>query len=199
MKTALLVIDAQRIYTDPDSEMYCRDARGTIKRINSLIERYQSERMPIFFVRHIHKNDGSDLGRMFDFSGEPEPDFNFREGTSDVDYDAELVRPSSSPEFVKTRYSAFAGTDLDQKLKAGNVGRVTICGFMTNFCCESTARDAHDRDYFVDFVVDATGTPGTDNLNEKKIRDVVAELLGAGFSRVMSTRSHLGRQWPASR
>ena len=100
---------------------------------------------------------------------------------------------------VKNRYSAFAGTDLDQRLRSAKVERVAICGFMTNFCCESTARSAHDRDYFVDFIVDATGTPGTDNFDEAKIRETVAELLGAGFSQVVSTRSHLGRRWPQSR
>lgn len=195
MNTALLVIDVQRIYTDPESEMYCNDARGTVRRINSLIERYETERLPIFLVRHVHKADGTDLGRMFDFSGEPEAEFNFREGTPEVEYDPQLTWPRSPIEIVKNRYSAFVGTDLDQRLRAAKVGRVAICGFMTNFCCESTARSAHDRDYFVDFVVDATGTPGTDNLDEVKTRKIVAELLGAGFSQVMSTRSHLNRQW----
>lgn len=199
MVTALLVIDAQRIYTDPESDMYCKDARGTVRRINRLIERYQAQKLPIVLIRHIHKTDGTDLGRMFDFSGEPEPDFNFREGTPEVDYEPRLLRPPSPREIVKNRYSAFAGTDLDKHLRAANVERVTICGFMTNFCCESTARSAHDLDYFVDFVVDATGTPGTDKLNEAKIRDIVAELLGAGFARVMSTRSHLGARWPQTR
>ena len=100
---------------------------------------------------------------------------------------------------MKNRYSAFAGTDLDQRLRSAKVTRVAICGFMTNFCCESTARDAHDRDYFVDFVLDATGTPGTDNLDEARVREIVGELLGAGFSNVMSTRSHLGNRWPQPR
>jgi len=70
--SALLVIDAQKIYTTKDSEMYCKDSTGTIKRVNSLIDLYQESRMPIIFIRHIHNNDGSDLGRMFDFSGEAE-------------------------------------------------------------------------------------------------------------------------------
>jgi len=199
MNTALLVIDAQRIYTDSESEMCCSDARGTVRRINSLIERYDAERLPIFLVRHVHKADGSDLGRMFDFSGEQEPEFNFREGTPEVEYDPQTTRPRSPIEIVKNRYSAFAGTDLDQRLRAAKVDRVAICGFMTNFCCESTARDAHDRDYFVDFIIDATGTPGTDNFDEAKTREIVAELLGAGFSQVMTTRSHLARRWPRKR
>ncbi len=199
MITALLVIDVQRIYTNSESEMYCRDARGTVTRINRLIERYQAERLPIFLIRHIHKADGTDLGRMFDFSGESDPEFNFRQGTPEVEYDPKLARPGSARELVKNRYSAFAGTDLDQRLRAAKVQRVAICGFMTNFCCESTARSAHDQDYFVDFILDATGTPGTGKYNEVKTRAIVAELLGAGFAQVVSTRSHLGSRWPRSK
>ena len=64
---------------------------------------------------------------------------------------------------------------------------------MTNFCCESTARDAHDRDYFVDFIIDATGTPGTDNFNERKIRKIVSELLSSGFARIKTTKEYLNK------
>jgi len=199
MKAALLVIDVQRIYTDSDSEMHCEDSRSTVRRINTLIDRYKDEGLPIIFVRHIHKADGSDLGRMFDYAGDDDSEFNFREGTPEVEYDSTLRRPDGAQEIVKTRYSAFVGTDLDRRLRSARVECVVICGFMTNFCCESTARSAHDLDYFVDFVVDATGTPGTDNLDESKVRSVVSDLLSAGFGQVMTTRSHLGRMWPGSR
>jgi acyl-coenzyme A synthetase/AMP-(fatty) acid ligase len=62
---------------------------------------------------------------------------------------------------------------------------------MTNFCCDSTARGAHDRDLFVDFITDETGTPGTEELDEKEIRKIVGELLGAGYARVHTTRKYL--------
>ena len=191
MSTALLVIDAQKIYTNPDSEMYCKDSKLTIKKINSLIEGFQLAKKPIIFVRHIHKRDGSDLGRMFDYLGEAEEDFNFKEDTEEVEYDDNLMKPEKSIEIIKNRYSAFVGTDLETLLKRAKVDTVVICGFMTNFCCESTARDAHDRDYFVDFIVDATGTPGTDKMNEKEIRKVVTDLLKAGFARVKTTQRYL--------
>lgn len=194
MTSALLVIDAQKIYTDADSELYCNDARRTIDRINYLIERFQKDKAPIIFVRHIHKADGSDLGRMFDYSGEPEEDFNFKEGSEEIEYDEKLIIPSNIEEVIKNRYSAFAETNLDKRLKKAGVDAVVVCGFMTNFCCDSTARSAHDKDYFVDFIVDATGTPGTDNMDEKKIRKVVGELLGSGFARVMSTEAYLKRK-----
>ena len=190
MKTALLVVDAQTIYTNRESEMYCKDATATIKRINDLIKIFQQKEWPVVFVRHVHRIDGSDLGRMFDYTGEAEAVFNFKEGTKEVEFDKRLIRPKNVVEVVKTRYSAFTGTDLNSKLKEADVDTVVVCGFMTNFCCESTSREAHDLDYFVDFIVDATGTPGTDNMTEKEIRKVVGELLGAGFARVATVREY---------
>jgi biuret amidohydrolase len=198
MKTALLVVDVQQIYTEPSSAMYCKQADKTITNINKLIEAFETAGDPVFLIRHIHKADGSDLGRMFDFAG-PAEGFNFKAGTKEVNFSSGLVRPKGAIEFVKTRYSSFAGTNLNQTLKNISVGRVVICGFMTNFCCDSTARDAHDLDYFVDFVVDATGTPGTADLNQSKIRQVVAVLLAEGYAEVFSTKNYLKKIGSLSR
>lgn len=191
MNTALLVIDAQKVYTDKKSPLFCLDSKDTIERINELIQAFQRKMNPIIYIRHIHKTNGSDLGRMFDYTGTPDEDFNFKEGTNEVEYDGRIIKANDSIEILKSRYSSFQGTTLENQLKSLGVGCVVICGFMTNFCCESTAREAHDKDYFVDFISDATGTPGTDNLKEREIRKVVGELLGAGFARVNTTKKFL--------
>lgn len=188
MKRVLIVLDVQRIYTDEDSELYCPEADITVKNINSLIEESIELDQLIVLVRHMHKTEGTDLGRLFDYTGEPEEDFNFKEGTEEVEFDSRLKRPSGVLEIIKNRYSAFVGTNLFNILKENDIKRVVICGFMTNFCCESTARDALDRDFYVDFVIDATGTPGTDKFDQAKVRDIVAELMDAGFARVMTTK-----------
>jgi len=194
MREALIVLDAQQIYTDKESELYCRDAGKTIDNINSLTQQMTKRGQLVILVRHIHRVDGSDLGRLFDFTGVAEEDFNFKEGSKEVEFDKRLVRPSNALELRKNRYSAFAGTNLEDILRQNSIEKVIICGFMTNFCCESTARDALDRDFYVDFIIDATGTPGTDKLNQKQVRDVVSELLGSGFARILRTREILS-QW----
>jgi len=129
---------------------------------------------------------------MFDYTGEADEDFNFKAGSAEVEYDERLIRPKSAVEVTKNRYCAFEGTDLNEKLKRLGADTVVICGFMTNFCCDSTARTAHDRDYFVDFIVDATGTPGTEKLDQARLRRLVAECLGAGYARVPTTQQYLG-------
>lgn len=186
-RPCLLVIDAQQIYTTEGSELYCRDSPRTIDRINELVDFFQSQKLPIIYVRHEHARDGSDLGRMFDFAGEA-ADFNFKAGLPEVELDPRLQRPANAPIVIKRRYSAFEGTDLAGMLARLRVTRVVICGFMTNFCCESTAREAHDKDYFVTFVTDATGCPDLEGLDQERIREVVAQLLGAGFAIVCSAR-----------
>ena len=192
MTTALLVIDAQNVYTRKPSELWCEDTGTTIRKINKLIEAFDDRGWPIILVRHVHRADGSDLGRMFDYTGEAEEDFNFKAGTPEVEYDERLIRPKSVLEVTKTRYGAFEGTDLDDKLRRLRADTVVICGFMTNFCCDSTARTAHDRDYFVDFIVDATGTPGTEKLDQGRLRRFVAQCLSVGYALVSATQEYLG-------
>lgn len=191
MKTALLVLDAQKIYTDDASELYCPDSAATIDRINALIKAFETTGGLVVPVRHIHKADGSDTGRLFDYTGEAEDDFNFKEGTAEVQYADSLKLNHSRQEFIKTRYSAFQRTDLERFLKDKGIGRVVICGFMTNFCCESTAREALDRDFYVDFIVDATGTPGTEDHDEDETRSIVADMLSGGFARVFTSDDYV--------
>lgn len=191
MSKALVVIDVQNIYTNPESELFCVDSKATVKRINQIIESFERKKLPIAYVKHVHKKDGSDLGRLFDFAGEFE-DFNFKEGSDEVNYDPNLKVVTGSYEFTKNRYSSFTGTGLNEFLKKNKIDTVVIVGFMTNFCCESTTRDAHGLDYFVDFITDATGAPAiNEKLDEKEIRKIVAEFMGAGFARVYDTADYL--------
>jgi ureidoacrylate peracid hydrolase len=56
----------------------------------------------------------------------------------------------------KTRFSAFVpGTcKLDEILQARGIDTLIVTGTLTNVCCESTARDAMQRNYQVVFVAD---------------------------------------------
>jgi nicotinamidase-related amidase len=63
---------------------------------------------------------------------------------------------------------------------------------MTNFCCETTARHAHDEDLYVDFIMDATGCPNlSEEIVQDKIKDIVAASLSNGFARVQTTDQFL--------
>ena len=192
MNKALLVIDVQNIYTNTDSELYCADSEQTIEKINGLIKEFEKENRLVIYVKHIHKADGSDTGRMFDFAG-PVNDFNFKTGTDEVEFDKNLYIYPNANIVIKNRYSAFVGTPLEKILQDNKVDTIVICGFMTHFCCESTARDGHDRDYYVDFITDATGAPECTTMDENKIRKVVSELLSGGFAEIFNYESYISK------
>lgn len=190
MSKALIVIDVQNIYTNPDSELYCADSKQTVGKINGLINEFEKKKLPIIYVKHVHKVDGSDTGRMFDFAG-PAEDFNFKEGSDEVEFDENLKVPKNATVIFKNRYSSFVGTPLEKILKDNKVSTIVVCGFMTNFCCESTTRDAHDRDYYVDFITDATGAPALETMDENKIRESVSEYMAAGFAEIFDYETYI--------
>ncbi|MGQ3888306.1 isochorismatase family cysteine hydrolase [Legionella sp. CNM-1927-20] len=55
---------------------------------------------------------------------------------------------------IKPRVSAFYGTNLDVILRVNKIERLLIGGVSTAWAVQSTARDAHDRDYQVCIIED---------------------------------------------
>jgi ureidoacrylate peracid hydrolase len=116
----------------------------------------------------------------------------FVEGTEAVDLVPEM-RPNAGDLVVtKTRYSAFVNTDLDSLLRGRGVDTVVVSGLMTNYCCDATARHAHDLDYRVLFVADATAGPdmpdlGFGEVSHAEMLRAVATSLAGGIAEVVHT------------
>ena len=190
-RPALLVIDVQNIYAAAESPLFIRTLQTSIQNINALSRAFSDAGHPVIYVRHVHRADGRDCGRMFDFAGEPQP-VSFVEGQPEADYVAELEIVPDGLHITKRRYSCFEGTELDAILRTQGADTVVICGYMTNFCCETTARSAHDKDYFVDFIADATGAPDlSETFTEPAIIEAVTTTLANGFARIHRTAIYL--------
>jgi nicotinamidase-related amidase len=191
MARAILVIDVQKVYTDPASPLHCVGNAEAIANINAITSAAEAAGDLVVHIRHVHRADGSDAGRMFDFSGEA-GELGFVAGTEEVEDDPRLSITTGALTISKQRYSCFVGTGLGRILRERSIDRIVVAGFMTNFCCEATARHGHDLDFFVDFPIDATGCP---DLSETATQDVIkagtAATLAAGFARVMTTAEWL--------
>ena len=99
---------------------------------------------------------------------------------------------------MKRRYSSFLGTDLEAILRTAGARAVVICGLMTSFCCETTARDAHGRDYEVLFVADAVEGPDLEDPSGRPVpHDAVlahtVTALAAGFAEIVATSDVIAR------
>ncbi|QDU91530.1 Streptothricin hydrolase [Pirellulimonas nuda] len=156
MSRALLVIDVQREYFE--GALPIRHPVGHLDRILEAMDAAKKADIPTVVVRH-HQPDadspifcrGSDMWQLHD-EVESRP--------HDILIDKQL--PGS-----------FTNTPLDQFLKERGVDTVSISGYMTQMCCDTTARQAFHRGYQVEFLSDATGTLDVEN----KAGSVTAEQL----------------------
>ncbi len=72
----------------------------------------------------------------------------------------ERVAPQDGDIVVrKVRVGAFGTTDLDQQLRARGVDTLVLAGISTSGVMISTLADAHDRDYRLFVLADATADP----------------------------------------
>ena len=196
-RVALLVIDVQGEYFDPDGPACVEHARDIVGNVNRLIDAFRVQGLPVVLVRHAHRADGSDAGRMGDFSAVEEED-SFVEGTPRVAFIPELHVEPGDVVVTKRRYSAFRGTDLEAVLHTAGTRAVVICGLMTSFCCETTARDAHGRDYEVLFAADAVEGPDLEDAEGREVpHDAVlantVTALRAGFAEIVTAADVIAR------
>ena len=84
----------------------------------------------------------------------------------------------------KTLPSSFAGTDLAAWLKANDVNVLTVAGYMTHNCVDSTIKQALHDGWQVENLYDATGSLSYANRTGK----VSAEEIHKSFNVVLQSR-----------
>ena len=82
----------------------------------------------------------------------------YAEGAPTAELHPNVVVEADDVVFTKPRYGAFTDTDLESRLRELGIDTLLITGIATNICCDTTAREAAQRDFHVYFVADATST-----------------------------------------
>ncbi|ASK26999.1 cysteine hydrolase family protein [Neisseria chenwenguii] len=77
----------------------------------------------------------------------------------------------------KTRYSAFAGTDLDLRLRERKVDTVILTGVLTDICVLHTAVDAYNLGYSIE--VETTAVAALSEENHRFALNHMQNVLGA--------------------
>ena len=87
------------------------------------------------------------------------------------------------PKFLpKNTYDAFVNTPLSTILKSARIERVIVCGVMTDFCCDTTARSCFNRGYETWLVSDACGSAN------KRQHEAGLNGFGIAFGEVVKTK-----------
>ncbi len=203
-RTALLVIDMQRDFLDlrgyaARAGLDIAPLRAAIAPVSTLLAAARRAGLMIVHTREGHVPDLSDcppyklersraagaeigsrgpLGRLL-VRGEYGHDF------------ADELQPTAGEAVVdKPGYSAFAGTDLDLRLRARAIDTLLICGITTEVCVSSTLRDAVDRGYRCITVRDACAS-GDAALHAAALATIAVE---GGIFGTTATVADIGRQ-----
>lgn len=140
MRRALLVIDAQNEYFT--GALPITHPVGHLDRVLEAMDAAEG-RIPVVVIQHHF----------------PEPDKPFfQKGTPGWELHPEVARRRHDLRVEKTMPGSFTNTPLEAWLRERGIDVVTIAGYMTHMCCDTTARQAVHRGFKVEFLSDATGT-----------------------------------------
>ena len=147
-RSALLVVDVQREYMEPEPFVTC-DGDDLIAKCHGLIESARAAGVPVVYVRHL-------------------------DGTPPADPAAAEICPEIAPRpdesVVEKRFaSAFLRTDLEQVLRRLSARTLYVCGLATFGCLNATVMCALCKAYDVTVVRDAHGAQALGDISAAQV------------------------------
>lgn len=161
-RSALLVVDMQNAFVAPGAPVEVPAARAIVPAINRLAAALRRRGVPVIWVLHENRDDGSDWDGFF---GAFVSAGKRAQSAAALAAGSEMQRAwhelQMSPEDLtvgKNRYSALiqGSSGLLKILRERNIDTLLIAGTKTNVCCECTARDAMMLDFKVVILSDCT-------------------------------------------
>ncbi len=174
VKRALLVIDVQYEYFT--GKMPVTYPTGSFDKILKAVDAANQNNVPVILIRH----------------ESPQKDATaFVKGSHGWEIHEDLLTKEHSRIIDKQLPGSFTGTELEEYLRSMGIETVVICGYMTQMCCDTTARQALHRGFSVEFLSDATGTLDIANyvgtISAADLHKAILMTQAMRFSRVMST------------
>jgi ureidoacrylate peracid hydrolase len=170
-RTAVVVVDMQNAFASPGGMLDLAGvdisgANEVVGRIGELLEATRAAGMQVVYLQTGYKPDLSNGGGAASPNPRKEtalclmrarPELKGQllvEGTWDFQIVEPLAPRDADVVVLKTRYSGFAGTQLDSVLRAREIRYLVFVGIATNVCVESTLRDAYFHEYWPVLVTD---------------------------------------------
>ncbi|MGH3167616.1 MAG: isochorismatase family cysteine hydrolase [Trebonia sp.] len=157
---ALIVIDMQNGFCHPDGS-HARLGFGleggerAVRNTSIAVGQAREGGIPVIFTRHLYRLGRADEGPVLIRDS---PAIARQNGLAAGSWDAEIVDEldcrADDLKVDKVRHDAFQWTSLEPLLRGLGVGRLMICGVVTNLCVESTVRSAFMRDFPVTLIED---------------------------------------------
>lgn len=178
-KRALVVIDVQNEYVSGKLRIEHPDVITSLANIARAMDAARAAGIPIVVVQHVT----------------PPTAPVFARGSHGGALHAVVAERSADHHVEKSMASALTGTDLGAWLKARAIDTLTVVGYMTHNCDDSTVRQAHHEGWKVELLHDATGALPYVNAvgaaTAEEIHRVFTVVMHTGFAAVVSTEEWL--------
>lgn len=152
-RAALVLLDLQRIFIDPDSPAFLPAWPGVEPRARLLVRAFRDRGRPVVRTRHVHppEDPGGTILHLFGrlLTGD-DPLSALGAGWESRNGDIVLTKP---------RHSAFAHTELAGMLEAMDVDAIVLAGVQAHICVLATAVEAGSHDILPVVALDAIAAP----------------------------------------
>jgi nicotinamidase-related amidase len=138
--TALLVVDAQQEYFAPIGRLVLPDGPPAVARIADLLAWARARGMPVVHVVHESRRANPTT---------------FVPGSAALEIHPAARPAPGEPVITKHLPGSFTNTGLEAHLRRHGIEQVIVSGFMTQMCCDTTAREAAHRGFKVLLAADA--------------------------------------------
>ncbi len=171
-RTAVLVIDMQKAFTEPGSPICVAKAKETVPAIAKLVDQARGWGMKIFWIERKHRPDGSDLEAFRQKQLQEKGCLDLLSPSHPL-FDLAVGLEAKAPDQIvyKTRFSAFYATKLEQLLKTYDIDTLVLVGTQTPNCIRATAYDAAARNYRTIVINDCTSS-ATTTIQKANLQDL---------------------------
>ncbi|MEQ8225187.1 MAG: cysteine hydrolase family protein [Candidatus Eremiobacterota bacterium] len=173
MNRVLLVIDVQNEYFS--GKLPIKYPEKSMENIVRAMEHAEKNHIPVILIQHTALQENSPV---------------FKKGSPEWEIHSDIKKRKYDSIIEKNFPGSFTGTGLNDMLKEKHADTVTICGYMTQMCCDTTARQAMHLGYKVEFLSDATGAPDVSNyaghISAEELHKAVLIIQASRFSEVLS-------------
>ena len=190
-RTALINVDLQNVFVE-GFDISATDGPDVVQRLNKLSRVCRDHGMMVIHTINELRADGSNRGIASEVvtaylqSTGTNRKGGITAGTDGAKLHKSLEVEPSDVLLTKPRYGSFTGTDLDLILRTNDIEAVIIGGIATNVCCDTTAREANQRDYKVFFLSDGTGNHGMQGLSAEEIKAATLAAVRLAFGQVLT-------------
>jgi nicotinamidase-related amidase len=174
-RRALIVIDVQNEYVTGNFRIEYPPVDSSLPNIAKAIDAANANGVPVVLVKHVLPADAP----------------IFAEGSVGAEFHPVVADRPHDHVVTKVLPSVFSASGFEDWLKEHKIDTLTVIGYMTQNCNDSTMREAMHKGYQVEFLPDSAGSLSYRNkaghASAEEMHRIVTVIMESAYAATMST------------